>query len=215
MTNDVLQELRRLRIVPLIVMDDARHAVPLARALVDGGLPCAEVAFRTPAAADAITAISAEVPEILLGAGTVLNPVQAGLAREAGAKFIVSPGLNEGVVRWCQGHGLLVFPGVCTPTEVDAAMRLDLRVLKFFPAEPMGGLPFLKAIAAPFTEVEFMPTGGITANNLASYLAFDRVVACGGSWMAPQSWIDAGSFDRIRSEVRTAVGVARSASQTE
>lgn len=205
MTTDILQQLRRLRIVPLIVIDDPARAVPLARALIDGGLPCAEIAFRTPAAREALRRIAAECPDILLGAGTVLSIDQAEQARQAGAHFVVSPGLNERVVRHCQDHAIPVFPGVCTPTEIEAALTCNLTVLKFFPAEPMGGLAFLKAIAAPYGGVEFLPTGGINAGNVANYLAFDRVLACGGSWMAPQSWIDSGDFDRIRGEVAQAV----------
>lgn len=210
MTNDVLTQLRRMRIVPLIVIDDPSRAVPLAQALLAGGLPCAEVAFRTPAARDALARMAAECPEVLVGAGTVLSAQQVDDAHAAGARFIVAPGLNERVVRRSQELGLPVFPGICTPTEIEAALALDLRVLKFFPAEPMGGLPFLKAIAAPYGAVEFMPTGGIGESHLSSYLAFDRVVACGGSWMAPQAWIAAGAFEKVRDAVAQAVSTVQS-----
>jgi 2-dehydro-3-deoxyphosphogluconate aldolase/(4S)-4-hydroxy-2-oxoglutarate aldolase len=204
----VLEELCRLRLVPLIVIDEAAKAEALARALVDGGLPLAEIAFRTAAAADAIRRIAAEHPEVLVGAGTVRTSAQAAQARKAGARFLVSPGLSPRVVAYGRDHELPVIPGVCTPTEVGAALDLGLGLLKFFPAESAGGLPYLKAIAAPFPDVAFVPTGGIGPDNLAAYLAFDRVAACGGSWMAPRAWIEAGDFDRIRDEVRRAVRLA-------
>jgi len=210
MTPDVLSELRRLRLVPLIVIDDPARAVPLGKALAAGGLPCAEVAFRTPAAREALARMAGECPDVLVGAGTVLSTKQVDYAHAAGARFIVSPGLDERVVRRSQELGLPVFPGVCTPTEIGAALALGLHVVKFFPAESMGGLPFLKAVAAPFGDVEFVPTGGIGESHLASYLAFKRVVACGGSWMAPQQWIADGAFDMIRTAVAKAVGVVQS-----
>jgi len=190
--------LRAARVVPVITIDDPDDAVPLARALSTGGLTCAEITFRTPRAAEAIRRISAEAPDLLAGAGTVLTPAQVDAARDAGAQFVVAPGLNPRVVEHCKALGLPVYPGIATPTEVEAALELGLTTLKFFPAEPMGGLGYLKAIAAPFVGVNFMPTGGVSATNVAAYLAFDRVVACGGSWMAPADWIAAKQFDRIR-----------------
>ena len=201
----VLDEIRRLKIVPVIVIDDAGRALALADSLAEGGLPCAEITFRTPAAAEALRRIAAERPHVLAGAGTVLTTEQAARARDAGARFIVSPGINPKVVEWCQSHSLPVFPGVCTPTEIETALECGLNVVKFFPAEPSGGIGFLKAIAAPFPELHFMPTGGITATNVREYLAFKRVVACGGSWMAPQDWIQQGAFDRVRDAVAAAV----------
>ena len=201
----VLDEIRRLKIVPVIVIDDAERALGLADALAGGGLPCAEITFRTSAAAEALRRIAAERPNVLAGAGTVLTTEQAERARNAGAQFIVSPGINPKVVEWCQDHSLPVFPGVCTPTEIETALECGLKVVKFFPAEPSGGLGFLKAIAAPFPDLSFMPTGGITAANVREYLAFKRVVACGGSWMAPQDWIQQGAFDRVRDAVAAAV----------
>ena len=202
---DVVARLREVRIAPVITIDDPANAVPLARALAAGGLPCAEITFRTAAAAESIARITAEVPEVFVGAGTILTASQAAAAREAGARFIVAPGFGPRVVEHCQGRGIPVFPGIATPTEIEAALEMGLRTLKFFPAEPMGGLAYLKAIAAPYVDVSFMPTGGINAANVASYLAFDRVVACGGSWMAPAEWIAAGQFDRVREESRRAV----------
>ena len=207
--SDVVKRLRSVRVVPVITIDDAAHAVPLARALAAGGLPCAEITFRTAAAAESIARITGEVPELFVGAGTVLTPTQANAASEAGAQFIVAPGFGPRVVEYCQARAIPVFPGIATPTEIEAALEMGLRTLKFFPAEPMGGLAYLKAIAAPYVEVSFLPTGGINAANVASYLAFDRVIACGGSWMAPADWIAAAQFERIRDESRRAADVAR------
>jgi 2-dehydro-3-deoxyphosphogluconate aldolase/(4S)-4-hydroxy-2-oxoglutarate aldolase len=201
----VLGKLREHRLVPVIVVDDAADAVDLGRALVAGGLPVAEVTFRTAAAAEAMRRMSAEVPELLIGAGTVLTPAQVTQAREAGASFVVSPGFNPRVVDACREQGLPVYPGVATPTEIEAALEKDLSVLKFFPAESLGGLAYLKAVAAPYGGVSFMPTGGISPGNVRDYLAFPAVVACGGSWLAPKAWIQQKQFDRIRDEVRQAV----------
>ena len=203
-----LEVIRKLRVLPLIVMDDPGKADPLAEALVAGGLPVAEVAFRTPGAAAALRRLAAGHPELLVGAGTVLTPDQAATARDAGARFVVSPGLDRRVVDWCRAHDLPVFPGVCTPTEIGAAVALGLTVLKFFPAAPMGGLPFLQAAAAPFNGVEFIPTGGLAAADLPAWLACRRVVACGGSWMAPRAWIAAGQFDRVRRAVEESARAA-------
>jgi 2-dehydro-3-deoxyphosphogluconate aldolase/(4S)-4-hydroxy-2-oxoglutarate aldolase len=196
-----------MRVVPVIVIDEPAFAAPLARALTDGGLPCAEVTLRTPRALDALRRMAAEQPDMFVGAGTVLNPSQAAEARSAGAKFVVAPGFSPAVVDYCQSIDLPVFPGVCTPTEIEMALGAGLSVLKFFPAEPMGGLAYLQAIAAPYTGVSFMPTGGIGPSNLASYLTFSRVVACGGSWMAPNDWIASQQFDRIREATIAAMAI--------
>lgn len=206
---EVAARFRALRVVPVIVIDDARGAAPLASALSEGGLPCAEVTFRTKAAADAIRRMTDAQPDMLVGAGTVLTPTQVDTALDAGASFIVAPGFNPVVVDYCLEREVPVFPGVCTPSEVEAALMRGLRVVKFFPAEPAGGLAYLKAIAGPYVDVEFIPTGGITRANLASYLAFPRIVACGGSWMAPQPLVAAGEFDAIRAETERTVAVAR------
>jgi 2-dehydro-3-deoxyphosphogluconate aldolase/(4S)-4-hydroxy-2-oxoglutarate aldolase len=205
--ESVLARLRRLRIVPVIVIDDPANAVPLAAALCEGGLSCAEITFRTAGALEALRRITSQRPDMLAGAGTVLTPQQAAQARDAGAQFIVAPGFNPAVVDYCLEHETPVYPGVCTPTEIEAALVKGLHVLKFFPAEPMGGLPFLKAISAPYTAVEFMPTGGISLANLSTYLAFKKIVACGGSWMAPTDWIAARQFDRITAESRRAMSM--------
>jgi len=208
-TVGVIEQFRRLRVIPLIVIDEPGRAGDLAGALVEGGLPCAEIAFRTAGACEALRRMAAAGPDVLVGAGTVLTRDQAAQARDAGARFVVSPGLSPKVVEYCLANALPVFPGVSTPTEIGAALDLGLSVLKFFPAEPLGGLAYLKAIAAPFTGVEFIPTGGISAANLAAYLAGPGVLACGGSWMAPQAWIQDGEFERVRREVQQAVRVVQ------
>ena len=201
----VLETIRQLKLVPVIVIDDPNSAPALGRALVEGGLPCAEVTFRTAGAREALARLTGECPEVLAGAGTVLTSGQARDALDAGAKFIVAPGFNPGVVDYCLENYVPVFPGIATPTEIEAAMTRDLTVLKFFPAEPLGGLSYLKAISAPYGSLEFMPTGGISLQNVGTYLAFSRIVACGGSWMAPAEWITTGDFTRIADEVRNAV----------
>ncbi len=203
------EELGRLGVVPVVVIRDPRRAAPLARALADGGLPCVEVTFRTSGAAEALRRIAAEVPDVLLGAGTVLTPDQAEAAREAGARFVVSPGFNPRVIDYCKAHELPVYPGVCTPTEIQNALEKGLDVLKFFPAEPLGGARFLRAISAPFPGLKFIPTGGVKREHLPGYLKLDQVVACGGSWLAPAGWIDEGAFDRIREEAARTVAVVR------
>ena len=203
------EQLRGLGVVPVVIIREPRRAVPLARALADGGLPCAEITFRTPAAADAIRRIAAELPDILLGAGTVLTPGQAAATREAGARFVVSPGFDPRVVDYCQAHELPVYPGVCTPTEIQKALEAGLDVVKFFPAGPLGGASFLKAISAPFPGLKFIPTGGVKRENLPGYLKMDQVLACGGSWLAPAAWVEEGAFDRIRAEAARTVAVVR------
>jgi 2-dehydro-3-deoxyphosphogluconate aldolase/(4S)-4-hydroxy-2-oxoglutarate aldolase len=211
MSAEILSRLETLRLLPVIVIDDPEHAAPLGAALAAGGLPCAEVTLRTRSALEALRRLTGEHPSLLTGAGTVLTPSQAAEAREAGAQFIVAPGFSPAVVDYCLDHDLPVFPGVCTPTEIEAALARGLTTLKFFPAEPMGGVSFLKAIAAPYGDVRFMPTGGITAVNLAPYLRFDRVVACGGSWMAPRDWIAAGDFGRVQAATTEAMAAVRAA----
>jgi len=212
--DESLARLRAIRIVPVIVIDDPDDAVPLARALADGGLPCAEITFRTPRAGEALRRITAEAPDLFVGAGTVLTPEQATQARAAGAQFMVAPGFNPRVVDYCLGNGIPVYPGICTPTELEAALEKGLTTVKFFPAEPSGGLAFLKAMAAPYGDVSFMPTGGINASNVSAYLGFKRVVACGGSWMAPSDWIAGKQFDRVREESRRASDIVQGRQRT-
>jgi 2-dehydro-3-deoxyphosphogluconate aldolase/(4S)-4-hydroxy-2-oxoglutarate aldolase len=208
-TTSVTARLRALRVVPVIVIDDARRALDLAEALAEGGLDCAEITFRTPAAIESLTLIARERPKFLVGAGTVLTPEQADRALDAGAHFAVAPGLNRRVVEHCIDIGLPMYPGVCTPSEVEAALELGLRAMKFFPAEPAGGVKYLRALASPYGDIEFMPTGGITRDTMADYLAFRKVIACGGSWMAPSDWINTGAFERIRDETRRVVQLVR------
>ncbi len=203
--NEVLKQIEAIGIVPVVKIDRAEDAVPLAQALIRGGLPCAEVTFRTAAAAEAIAAMTAAFPEMLVGAGTVLTPAQADEAVAAGAKFIVSPGLNPEVVRHCVEKGYPITPGVCTPGEVETALSFGLDVVKFFPAEAAGGLPMIKAMSAPYGKLKFMPTGGISAKNLNEYLSFPKILACGGSWMVTADLINNGRFDEIERLTREAV----------
>ena len=203
--NSILEKLEEIGIVPVVKIEDARNAVSLAKALCDGGLPCAEVTFRTSAAAEAIGAMTRAYPEMLVGAGTVLTTEQADAAMDAGARFLVSPGLNPKVVQHCIGKGYPMVPGVATPSEVEQALSLGLDVVKFFPAENAGGLSMINAMSAPYANLKFMPTGGINAGNLNSYLDFPKIIACGGSWMVNADLINAGDFDAIRDLTRQAV----------
>ena len=203
--NPILEQFQKLGIIPVVVIDDAKDAVPLAKALCEGGLPVAEVTFRTDAAEEAIRLMSEAYPEMLVGAGTVLTTEQVDRAVAAGAKFIVSPGLNPKVVKYCQEKNVPITPGTARPTDIEMALELGLEVVKFFPAEQNGGLPMIKAMAAPYTKVKFMPTGGINAKNLKSYLDFDKIIACGGSWMVPKDLVAAGNFDEIKRLTREAV----------
>ncbi|MEN6358047.1 MAG: bifunctional 4-hydroxy-2-oxoglutarate aldolase/2-dehydro-3-deoxy-phosphogluconate aldolase [Armatimonadota bacterium] len=209
--HDVLRTIEQLGIVPVVVIENAKDAVPLCRALKDGGLPLAEITFRTAAAEDAIRAVSSELPEVLVGAGTVLTTQQADKAIMAGARFIVSPGLNPAVVKFCQEKGVAVTPGCSTPTEIEMALGLNLDVVKFFPAEAFGGVKTLKAICAPYSMMKFIPTGGINAANLKDYLSFGKVLACGGSWMVKADLIKSGNFNEITRITREAVAIVSSA----
>ena len=201
----VVTRMRVLRVVPVIIVNDPDQAIPLAEALADGGLPCAEITFRTPGASEALARIAKARPDFLVGAGTVLTAEQADRALDSGAQFAVAPGMNARVVEHCLKIGLPMYPGICTPSDIETALALGLRTVKFFPAEPAGGVRYLQAIAAPYGDLDFMPTGGITRDTVAGYLGFNRVVACGGSWMAPAEWIAAGAFDQIRNETRRVV----------
>lgn len=202
---DILNEISNIGIVPVIALENADQAVPLAKALIDGGLPCAEVTFRTAAAEESIRQMTQHFPDMLVGAGTILTAEQADKAVAAGARFIVSPGLNEEVVRHCQKIGVPIIPGVATPSEVEKALSLGLTTLKFFPAEAAGGLAMIKAMSAPYSQVKFMPTGGINAKNVNSYLSFKKVIACGGSWMVSKELINSGNFAEITRLTKEAV----------
>jgi len=206
---EALETLSRIGLVPVITIDSPRNAVPLAEALLDGGIGCAEVTFRTPSAGEAIHGISSTCGELLVGAGTVLTVEQAEQATQAGARYVVAPGFDPAVVDWCQAHNVPVIPGVATPTEISMALARGLDLLKFFPAEAMGGVQMLRALSAPFASVRFVPTGGITAANLPQYLALPNVAACGGSWMAKESMISAGKFTEIARLSRQARAIVR------
>lgn len=207
--HEVLGKIQELGIVPVVVLDDAKDAVPLAKALCDGGLPCAEVTFRTDAAEESIRIMSEQFPEMLIGAGTVLTTDQVDRAVAAGAKFIVSPGLNPRIVKYCVDKGILITPGCTNPSDIEQALENGLEVVKFFPAEPAGGLKMIKAMAAPYVNMKFMPTGGINASNVREYLAYDRIVACGGSWMVSGKLVKAGEFDKITELVKEAVQIVK------
>ena len=203
--NEILRELSLIGIVPVIKIENAADAVPLAEALRKGGLPCAEVTFRTAAAKEAIRNISAALPDMLVGAGTVLTTAQADEAIEAGAKFIVTPGFNPDVVRHCISKGYPIVPGINNPSGIEQALSMGLETVKFFPAEQSGGVKMIKAMAAPYGAVRFMPTGGINPSNLNDYLAFPKILCCGGSWMVDAGMIAKGDFAGIESLVREAV----------
>lgn len=203
--NAVLEKIEKIGIVPVVVLNDAKDAEPLAKALCNGGLPCAEVTFRTEAAEESIRIMTEKFPEMLVGAGTVLTTEQVDRAVAAGAKFIVSPGLNPKVVQYCIDKNIPVTPGTQTPSEMEKALEMGLDVVKFFPAEPAGGLKMIKAVAAPYTTLKFMPTGGINLGNVEEYLKYDRILACGGSWMVKGELIKAGEFEKIKSLVKEAV----------
>ena len=208
-SKQIAEQLAATAVVPVVVIDDAKHAVPLAQALVDGGLPVIEITLRTAAAIDAIKAISAEVPGAVVGAGTVLSAQHAKNAVAAGSDFLVSPGLYEPVIDAAAELGVPIYPGISTASEAQRAWNLGLRVLKFFPAGLAGGVPMLKALSSVFGDLSFMPTGGVSAKNLGDYLALPAVVACGGSWLSPADALESGDFDRIRSLAKEARDIAR------
>ena len=206
----VTETIQKMGVVPVVVLNDAKDAAPLAKALCEGGLPCAEVTFRTDAAEESIRIMTTEFPEMFVGAGTVLTTSQVDRAVAAGAKFIVSPGFDPEIVDYCLSKEIPVFPGCITPSEVSQAVKRGLKVVKFFPAEQFGGVATIKALAAPFTGVKFMPTGGVNAKNLESYLSCDKIVACGGIWMVKGDLVKAGKFDEIKALVEEAVQLVAS-----
>ena len=199
------EQFKEYGVVPVVVLNDAKDALPLAKALVEGGLACAEVTFRTDAAEESIRLMSEAYPDMLVGAGTVLTIDQVDRAVKAGAKFIVSPGFDPEIVDYCLEKEIPVFPGCITPSEVAQAVKRGLKVVKFFPAEQAGGIAMIKAMAAPYTMVKFMPTGGINTKNLADYLSCDKILCCGGSWMVKGDMIKAGEFDKICAMTKEAV----------
>ncbi len=203
------EQIQSFGVVPVVVLYDAEDAMPLAKALVEGGLPCAEVTFRTEAAEESIRRMSEGYPEMLVGAGTVLTTEQVDRAVGAGAKFIVSPGFDPEIVDYCLKKEIPIFPGSITPSEVAQAVKRGLKVVKFFPAEQFGGVETIKALAAPYTVMKFMPTGGVNAKNLKDYLSCDKIIACGGSWMVKGDLIKSGRFDQIKKLTEEAVSLAK------
>ena len=209
MNNDMEMQIMEVGVVPVVVLEDEEDAVKLAKALCEGGLSCAEVTFRTAAAEESIRKMSSAFPDMLVGAGTVLTRDQVDRAVSAGAKFIVSPGFDPEIVDYCLEKQIPVFPGCITPSEVAQAVKRGLKVVKFFPAEQFGGGNAIKALAAPYTELKFMPTGGINAENLKNYLSCEKIIACGGSWMVKDSMIKAGEFEKIKELTKEAVKMAK------
>ena len=207
--ENMINQIAELGVVPVVVLEDAENAEPLAKALCEGGLPCAEVTFRTAAAEESICRMSEAYPEMLVGAGTVLTTEQVDRAAAAGAKFIVSPGFDPEIVDYCLEKQIPVFPGCVTPSEVAQAVKRGLKVVKFFPAAQYGGLATIKALSAPFPNMRFMPTGGINAGNVREYLENPKVIACGGSWMVKDTLIKEGKFDEIRRLTAEAVDLVK------
>ena len=204
------QQFYHYGVVPVVVLEDAKNALPLAKALTESGLPCAEVTFRTDAAEESIRLMCSGYPDMAVGAGTVLTIRQIDRAVAAGAKFIVSPGFDPDIVDYCLKKDIPVFPGCATPSEVAQAAKRGMKLVKFFPAEQAGGIAMIKALAAPYTMMKFMPTGGISAKNLKDYLSFDRVLCCGGSWMVKGDLIQNGDFNKIRELTEEAVELTAS-----
>lgn len=207
--NNILEKIGKTGIVPVVVLNKVSDAIPLAEALIKGGLPCAEVTFRTDAAEESIREISNKFPEMFVGAGTILTTEQVDRAVAAGAKFIVSPGFNPEVVEYCINKGYPICPGIMTPTELEMALSYGLDVVKFFPAENAGGLKMIKAMSAPYTMMKFMPTGGINATNVREYLACDKILACGGSWMVKGDLINSGNYTEIEHLTKEATEIVK------
>lgn len=206
---EIVERLSKFGIVPVIVINDTKDALPLAKALIDGDLPCAEITFRTAAAEESIRIISKAYPEMLVGAGTVLSIEQVKKAVNAGAKFIVAPGFDPELVDYCIKENIPVFPGCLTPSELTQAVKRNLEVVKFFPAETFGGLKAIKAVSAPFSSLKFMPTGGLNATNVVDYLLEKKIFACGGTWIAKKELIEAGEFDTIAKLAKEASDIVK------
>lgn len=207
--DSVLEQIYELGIVPVVVLEDAQKAEPLARALCEAELPCAEITFRTEAAEESIRIMSKKFPNMLIGAGTVTTTEQVDKAIAAGAKFIVSPGINKKIVKYCQERGILITPGCMTPSEIEIALECGIHTVKFFPAESAGGINMIKSIAAPYVNVKFIPTGGINAKNAKQYLQNDKIIACGGSWMVKEDLINSDNFDKIIELTKEAVAIVK------
>lgn len=209
MFDELIKKIEDIKIVPVVVLNDAENAKPLAKALCEGGLPCAEVTFRTGTAEESIRIMHEAYPEMIIGAGTVLTTEQVERAVSAGASFIVSPGFDPEIVDYCIEKSIPVFPGCITPSEIAQAVKRGLKVVKFFPAEQFGGVDTIKALAAPYVGLKFMPTGGINAGNIKDYLECKSIIACGGSWMVKGNIIEAKEFERIKEMTITAVSLAK------
>lgn len=207
--NKVLERMHEIGIIPVVVLKDPEKAAPLAQALCDGGLPCAEITFRTDAAEESIRIMTEKFPDMLVGAGTVLTTEQVDRAAAAGASFLVSPGLNPRIVKYCVEKGLLITPGCTNPSDIEQAMEYGLETVKFFPAEPSGGLNMIKALAAPYAGMKFMPTGGINPENVRDYLSYNPILACGGSWMVKSELVDEGNFEEIKRLAREAAEIVK------
>ncbi len=205
----IFEQFEKIGIIPVVVLDDPKYAENLAKVLCENGLPCAEVTFRTAAAEESIKIMSAKFPEMLIGAGTVLTTEQVDRAINAGAKFIVSPGFNPKIVKYCIEKNIPVTPGTQTPSEMEQALELGLKVVKFFPAEPSGGLNMIKAVAAAYVNLRFMPTGGINAKNVRDYLAYSKIVACGGSWMVKKDLVNSENWSELAKLVREAADIVK------
>ena len=200
----VTEQLKQIKIIPVIAIDNAEDIIPLGKVLAENGLPAAEITFRTEAAAEAIRLLREAQPDMLIGAGTVLNKEQVIAAKEAGASFVVSPGFNPNTVKACQEVGIDIVPGVNNPSTIEAALEMGLTTLKFFPAEASGGINMLKSLLAPYGDIQIMPTGGINAKNVMDYLSIPRVIACGGTWMVDKKLIEAGNWDELARLTREA-----------
>jgi len=207
--KEILQKLHEFGIIPVVSIPTPEDSPKLGDALLEGGLPCAEITFRNPAAEDAIRMLVRSHPDILVGAGTVLSINQAEKAVDAGARFIVAPGFDQNIVTWCMDKHVVITPGIATPTEINIALEYNLDVLKFFPAEAFGGVKTLKAIAAPYREVKFIPTGGINEGNLADYLRLPAVLACGGSWLVKRTLLEEGRYDQITNLTQAALEIVK------
>ncbi|EGR0889610.1 bifunctional 4-hydroxy-2-oxoglutarate aldolase/2-dehydro-3-deoxy-phosphogluconate aldolase [Vibrio cholerae] len=205
--SSIKQQLKALKVIPVIAIDNAEDIIPLGKVLVENGLPAAEITFRSEAAVEAIRLLRQTQPDMLIGAGTVLNREQAIAAKAAGATFIVSPGFNPNTVKACQEIGIDIVPGVNNPSTVEAALEMGLTTLKFFPAEASGGINMVKSLLAPYTNIELMPTGGISPANIQDYLAIPRVLACGGTWMVDKKLIEAGNWEELARLTREAVAL--------
>ena len=204
------EQIKSMGVIPVVVLNDAKDAVPLAKALCEGGLPAAEVTYRTAAAEESIRLMAEAYPDMLVGAGTVLTIEQVDRAVGAGAKFIVSPGFDPEIVDYCLSKNIPVYPGIITPSELAQAVKRGLEVVKFFPAESFGGVKTIKALAGPYTNVKFMPTGGVNAKNLPDYLGYDKIVACGGTWMVKGDLIKAGDFEEVKRLTAEAAALVKS-----